>query len=98
MIPPDAVLSIQLIPLYCIQIREYQVRDEVKLCTYIQLLREHPGHYLGLLSVEPSDTHPGMFCLLDGHKRYCSYIIDGRSDAFCVVIEERSKEARHDRH
>lgn len=95
MIPPDAALSIQLIPLYCIQVREYQQRDIEKVCKYVQLLREHPGHYLGILSVQPSDTHAGMYTLLDGHKRYCSYVIDGRSNAFCVVIEERPREGHH---
>jgi hypothetical protein len=98
MIPPDAALSIQLIPLYCIQVRECQMRYPPRLTHYIDLLLRYPEDYPGVLSVQPSDTHAGMYTLLDGFHRFCALIICGRSNAFCVVIEERPREAHHDRH
>lgn len=87
MIKPDAKLSIQRIPLSQIQIREYQTRYPDRLMHYLKELREHPDEYAGLLFVTPSDTHPDMFALLDGHHKFCASIMTGREDALCVVIE-----------
>ncbi len=88
MIKHDARMTIRTLPLENIQIKEYQERYPDKLNLYIQLLKEHPREYAGLLFVTPSDTHPGMFILLDGHHKFCASIITGRPDALCVVIEE----------
>jgi hypothetical protein len=88
MIKPDAKLSIQCIPLSVITVGEYQRRYPNMLLMYIQKLLDYPGEYAGLLSVTPSDTHPGMYCLLDGYNRFCAYIMAGRPDALCVIIEE----------
>lgn len=88
MIKATAHLSIQRIPLSCIQVKEYQVRYPDKLLFYMQQLREHPGEYAGLLFVTPSDTHPGMYALLDGHHKFCASIMEGRPDALCVVISD----------
>ncbi len=88
MISADAKLSIQTIPLECIQVKEYQNRYVEKMLDYIQLLLKYPSQYPGLLFVVPSNTHKGMFALLDGHHKFCAYIITGRKDALCVVIEE----------
>jgi hypothetical protein len=87
-IKPDARLSIKRLPLECIQVREYERRYPDCVLMYIQKLLDYPGEYAGLLSVTPSDTHPGMHVLLDGHNRFCAYIMAGRPDALCVVIEE----------
>jgi hypothetical protein len=89
MIKPDAKLSIRHISLSEIQIREFQSRYPDMLLMYIQKLLDYPGQYAGLLSVAPSDTHPGMYALLDGYNRFCAYIMAGRPDALCVIIEER---------
>lgn len=88
MIKPDARLSIRSLPLSHIQVTEYQERYPVRLAHYMQLLKAHPGEYAGLLSVQPSKSHPGMFELLDGHTRYVASIMMGKPDALCVVIEE----------
>jgi hypothetical protein len=88
MIKPDARLTIKRIPLECIQVREFQERYPNRLLHYIQLLKDHPGEYAGLLHVTPSDTHPGMYALLDGHHKFCASVMAGRPDALCVVIEE----------
>ena len=88
MIKRDATLSIRIIPLEALQVKEYQRRYPNMLDHYVQLLQEHPGQYAGLLHVVPSDTHPGMYAILDGHTRYCASIMDGRHDALCLVVED----------
>lgn len=88
MIKPNATLSIAYIPLDKIQVKEFQRRFPEKLNLYIQLLTDNPDDYAGFLSVAPSETHEGMFALLDGHHRYAASIICGRRDALCVVVEE----------
>lgn len=88
MIKANAKLSIQRIPLNLIQINEFQERFPEKLLLYIKLLREYPDQYAGLLFVVLSNTHPGMYVLMDGHHKFCASIMVGRKDALCVVIEE----------
>lgn len=88
MIKPDARLSIRILGLHEILITEYQERYPVRLAHYIQLLKAHPNEYAGLLSVQPSKTHEGLYELLDGHTRLCASIMVGKPDALCVVIEE----------
>ncbi len=88
MISANAKLSIRWISLECIQIKEFQQRYVEKLLEYIQLLLDYPNKYPGLLFVVPSDTHTGMFALLDGHHKFCAYIMTGRKYTLCVVIEE----------
>lgn len=92
MISPKARLSIRAIPLECIQIKEYQERYLDRLHHYITLMKEHPEMYAGCSFVAPSDTHPGMFALLDGHTRFCASIMTGRRDVLCVVVEEEKQE------
>lgn len=88
MIKPSATLSIRTLPLSFIQVTEAQERYPTRLAHYMQLLIAHPGEYAGLLSVQPSKTHEGMFELLDGHTRFCASLMAGRPDALCIVIEE----------
>jgi hypothetical protein len=90
MIKATSKIDVRVIPLECIQIREFQQRYPEKLNLYMTLLEEHPGEYAGFLSVTPSDTHPGMYALLDGHTRFCASIMTGRSDALCIVIIEEA--------
>lgn len=87
MIADTDQLSIQHIGLDCLQVKEYQVRYVPQLLEYIQLLQEHPGEYLGLIFVVPSET-ASMYTILDGHHKFCAYVMTGRSDALCVVVEE----------
>ncbi len=88
MISANAKLTIRTLGLDELQVKEYQERYPQKLTLYMNLLKAHPGEYAGLLCVQPSRTHKGMFELLDGHNRLCAYIMMGRSDALCVVVEE----------
>lgn len=93
MIKPGDRLSIQCLPLDAIQVKEYQERYPERLQHYIQLMKQYPRDYAGLLFVVPSDTHPGMFALLDGHHKFCAAVMCGRPDAMCVVINS-VKESR----
>ncbi len=88
MIKGGAKLTIKCLGLDEIQVKEYQERWPDKLSLYIRLLKEHPGEYAGLFFVKPSDTHNGMFELLDGHHKFVASIMTGRTDALCVVVEE----------
>lgn len=88
MIKQDAQLYIREIPLECLQVKEFQHRYVDRVKHYVAMLDAHPDDYAGLIHVVPSDTHEGMFCVLDGHHRYCAYILAGRACALCVVIEE----------
>ncbi len=87
MIKPDAKLTIQRIPLECLQVKMYESRHVERLLSYISAVRQHPDHDV-LLNVAPSDTHPGMYYIQDGHHRFAAAIMTGRKDALCVVIEE----------
>ncbi len=88
MIKADAKLHIEVIPLGCLLVNEFEQRYPERLQHYIDLLNAHPGSYAGFLSVVPSDTYPGLFCILDGHHRFCAAILTGRKDVLAVVIEE----------
>jgi hypothetical protein len=88
MIKPDAKCSLRVLGLDEIQVCEFQPRYLDQLYLYLELLRAHPGEYAGVLSVKPSQTHRGMFALLDGYTRFAAHIIAGRNRALCLVIEE----------
>jgi hypothetical protein len=88
MIQAEAKLTIKRLGLHEIQICEYQQRYVDKLLNYVCLLLDHPGQYAGLLFVQPSKTHTGMYELLDGHHKFCASVMAGRPDALCVLIEQ----------
>jgi hypothetical protein len=88
MIRADAKLSIRVLGLDEIQVCEYQERYLDQFHRYVEKLKAHPGEYAGILSVKPSQTHRGMFALLDGYTRFCAHIIAGRDRTLCLVIEE----------
>lgn len=89
MIKPDAKLSIQRIPLEALQIKGHY--DEPlsleRVAFYVKLYQDHPGEYAGLLYSVPSDTHQGIFVILDGRHRYLSSIIAQKEDALSIVEE-----------
>lgn len=85
MIRSNARLHIALVPLETIQVKEFQIRDIEVVVKYYHMLLKHPDEYLGLLYLVCSQTHEGMYTLLDGHRRYCAYILAGRSEALCVI-------------
>lgn len=88
MISPHAKLSIETLPLECLQCKEVQPRYLERLLLYVQKMREAPDDYAGVIHVTPSNTHPGMFCILDGTHRYVASILTGRKDALCLIVEE----------
>jgi len=87
MIKPDAKLSIQRIPIACLQVKgHYDEPISLERVTfYVKLYKDHPDMYAGLFYTVPSDTHQGMYCILDGRHRYLSSILAYRQDALCVV-------------
>jgi ParB-like chromosome segregation protein Spo0J len=87
MISKDAKLTIQRISMECLQVKMHEPRHVERLLSYISVIRQHPQSDI-LLHVTPSDTHSGMYCILDGHHRFIASIMTGRKDALCVVIEE----------
>lgn len=88
MISPDAKLSLELLPLECLQCKLYEPRYLDRLLLYVQKLRESPNEYAGVLHVVPSDTHPGLYVILDGHTRFCASLLVGRRDALCLIVED----------
>lgn len=92
MIPADATLSIQVLPLSQILVWECQERYINRCLHYVQLLKDHPGAYAGVVAVSPSREHPGLYDLLDGHHRFVASILAGRTDLLALVIAERPED------
>lgn len=92
MIKADATLTIMVVPLAQIRVQEYQVRSITDVAHYYQMLLDHPGHYLGILVLTPWDGCLGMFVLLDGHRRFCAYVLAGRTEALSVIVTEKDSD------
>ncbi len=90
MITPEAKVTIQRIPLECLQIADFTPRYTSMVLKYVEMLREYPHNDAGLFRVKPSKTHKGMFAVEDGYHKLCAYIIAARRDALCIVIEENA--------
>lgn len=90
MIRKSDQLTIRHLRLEEIQIKECQERYPDRLQHYIRLMKQYPECYAGCLFVAPSDTHAGMYALLDGHHRFMASILCGRTDVLCVVVAEMS--------
>ena len=88
MITLEAKVSIQRIPLECLQVGDFDQRYTSMVLKYVEMLREYPNNDAGLFRVKPSKTHKGMYTIDDGHHKLCAYIIAGRREALCIVIEE----------
>lgn len=87
MLSPDAHISIQRIPLECLQVKDYDNRYIDMVALYVEQLCRYPHNDAGLIRVFPSTTHQGMWTIDDGHHKFCAYVIAGRKDALCLVIE-----------
>ena len=89
MISAHAKLSIQRIPLEALQIKGEceESLSPARVMFYYHKLLDHPGMYAGLLFAVPSDTHHGMFCVLDGRHKFLASILANKHDALCVVEE-----------
>lgn len=88
MISPETKLTIKRISLQDLHCGDFDPRYTSMILQYVEQLREYPGQDAGYIRVRPSKLHPGMFAIDDGHHRYCAYIIAGRKDMLCIVIEE----------
>ena len=88
MIAQEATLTVRRIPLENLHVGDFDPRYTSMILKYVEQLREYPGHDAGYIRVKPSKIHPGMFCIDDGHHRYCAYIIAGRKDMLCLVVED----------
>lgn len=91
MITPEANVSIRRIPLECLQVKDYDQRYTSMVMRYVELLRENPHNDAGMIRVVPSTTHENLWTIEDGHHKFCAYIIAGRRDALCIVIEEPAR-------
>ena len=89
MIKSGAHLTIARIPLECLQVKMRRHRFLDCVQSYMAVMKEHPTSDV-LLNVTPSDTHPGMYAILDGHHRFIASLMTGRKDALCVVVEEEA--------
>jgi hypothetical protein len=96
MIKAGSKLSIQRIPLACLQVTEYVSCFPEKFAIYLQLLQGNPDQDVDPLVVIPSPTHSGMFTVKNGKHRYCASIMAGRPDVLCIVVEEPSREDERD--
>lgn len=88
MIKTTARLRIERIELGRLCVTEYQRRYRVRLLHYLDLLEEYEGQYAGILHVTPSRVYPGMYVILDGHTRFCAYLMMGYTDALCIIEEK----------
>jgi hypothetical protein len=82
----DAKLTIRRIALSDLRVYEYQQRYPKRLRHYMRLLKRNATDDLGVLHVKPRGDG---YELLDGHHRLCALIMSGRTDALCLVIEEK---------
>ncbi len=87
MIPSGAKLSIRRIPLSQLHVTETEACYPERFALYLQLLLDHPELDVDPLVVRPSG--PSMFGIRNGKHRFCSSIMAGRSDAWCLVVEEK---------
>jgi hypothetical protein len=87
MIGRNDTLTMNWLPLSRLCVKEYQHRYLDRVIHYVNLLdRDTENRALGFLIVKP--LFNGQYEILDGHHRYCAYVIAGRSDALCIVVEE----------
>ena len=97
MIRSDAMLSIQRIPIEHLIVQEAKPRYASMVMLYVEQLRAYPHDDAGMIRVVPSQRHPGMFVVDDGHHRLCAYIIAGRKDMLCIIVQEQATAAENRR-
>lgn len=85
MIKRDAKLQLTRLPLHQLHVYENQRRYPAQLTRYLQLLEQNDVDDLGLIHVKPREHG---FEILDGHHRFCAYVMSGRTDALCLIIDE----------
>lgn len=88
MIKRDAKLKIKKLPLSKLRVTEHQERHPGRLNHYLVLLAKNKEDYLGLISVKKRLHGKSGYEILDGHHRYLAYVMSGREDALCLIIDE----------
>lgn len=83
MIPEDADVSIERVPLSRVRVAQVEARELTRVAHYLGILAEHPTWHLGLLVLE--EGFDG-YELQDGHHRFIAYLVAGRSHALAAII------------
>jgi len=87
MIDHTAPVAAVRIPLDQLRIGENLQRTPEKVTSYAALLLDNPAQDFEPIVVE-HDEHGHR--IINGHHRFIAYVIAGRPDALCVVIDHRS--------
>lgn len=85
MIKRGAQLTIARVPISKMRVTEYQKRYPERLTHYLRMLDQNDTDDLGVIYLKPYEND---FEVLDGHHRYCAYVMSGRSDALSLIIDE----------
>lgn len=83
MIPHDKHVTVQWIELGRLRVGEPLARDVDWIFCLVQKLEQHKSEDLTPIEVEPV---PGGYQIINGHHRFCAYIIAGRKQALCLVL------------
>lgn len=83
MIPDEADVVIERIPLSKVRVAQVERRDLTRVAHYLSILAEHPTWHLGILITEAAFDG---YELQDGHHRFLAYLIAGREYALAAVI------------
>lgn len=89
MIPRNAQLTVERIPLGHLVIGEDLERDHVRILKYANLLEDKPDHDMEPAIVE--SVGKNLYRIRNGHHRFLAAIICGRPDLLAVVISKRTK-------
>lgn len=96
MITEGSKFEFQRIPVADIRVTEYQERYPDRLSHYINLMLANPNDSPGFILVKRMRDCASTYEVLDGHHRFVSHIMTGRSTALCIVIEEPNEPRTED--
>jgi hypothetical protein len=85
LIKRGAQLTVQRVPISRMRITENQKRYPDRLTHYLRLLETNDTDDLGVIYLKP---YGDDFEVLDGHHRYCAYVMAGRPDGLALIIDE----------
>lgn len=86
MIKAGAEFAFAMIPIEKIIVVEHQVRYPDRLNHYINLMSQTKTDYPGFILLKPRDD--GYYEVEDGHHRFLSYVMTGRTEVLSIVIKE----------
>jgi hypothetical protein len=67
------------------RVTENQERYPDRLIHYLRLLKTNDTDDLGVIYLKP---YKDDYEILDGHHRYCAYVMAGRPDGLALIIDE----------